>query len=211
MESKKLKSKIVEQQEIDWTKPLVISELRVDPQVLEMHKQRINTVFSQLPEQEREQQLHNIVLRDNLFSKAMDTLVQYYIMDLDPEDIKEYQNAIIASFGEEKRAYAEEIARKMIMKALIFKDLQEKYDIKITDQELIKILQDYYEQTNQPIRDFMQDKERFESAKQTLLEEKTTAFIIEKFPRDLSELEKKLYANVDELQKKEHEEEAKKN
>lgn len=198
-----IKSKIVEKREIDWKTPIVISELRIDPQVLEMHKQRINTVFANLSEQERDQQLHNVVLRDNLFSQAMDRLVQSYTFDIDAEELAQYKQAIISSFGEDKSQYAEEIANKLIMKALIFADLQKEFDITITDQELVKILQDYYQQTNQPIRDFMSDKQRFESAKQTLLEEKTTAFIIEKFPRDLTELEKKLYASLDELRKQE--------
>ena len=202
-----LKSKITNKRDIDWKRTIYISDLKIDPQVLEMHKQRINTVFANLPEEARNQQLHNIVLRDNLFSKAMDILVEYYDIDIDNDDVEEFKKGILATFGPEKEQYADEIARKLIIKALIFDDLQKTYDIKITDQELVGILQDYYEQTNQPIRDFMQDKQRFESAKATLLEEKTTAFIIEKFPRNLEELEKKLYESLRKVQKQEKEQE----
>lgn len=198
-----LKSKITNKRDIDWNTTIYISDLEIDPQVLEMHKQRINTVFANLSQEERDQQVQNVVLRDNLFSKAMDILVTYYDFDINPEDLKNFEDGIITAFGEEKRPYAEEIAKKLIMKALIFDDLQKTYDIKITDQELIDILQNYYQQTNQPIRDFMQDKQRFESAKATLLEEKTTAFIIEKFPRNLEELERKLYESLKKVQEQE--------
>ena len=200
-----LKSKITNKRDIDWKRTIYISDLKIDPQVLEMHKQRINTVFANLPEEARNQQLHNIVLRDNLFSKAMDILVEYYDFEIDQADVEEFKKGILATFGPEKEQYADEIARKLIIKALIFADLQETYDIKITDQELVGILQDYYEQTNQPIRDFMQDKQRFESAKATLLEEKTTAFIIDKFPRNLEELEKKLYQSLRKVQQEKKE------
>lgn len=191
-----MKSKIVSKKDIDWSRVIVLDELRVEPQVLEMHKQRINTVFKDLPEDQRNQQLHNIVIRDNLFNKAMDYLIQDYTFELDPNEVKLYEDGIIQSFGEEKRPYAHEIAEKLIQKNLIFADLQKEYNINITDDELTKILQDYYQQTNQPIRDFMQDEERFQAAKQTLLEEKTTAFIVDKFPRDMTELEKKIYESL---------------
>lgn len=187
-----LKSKIVNKRDIDWTKTIVLNDLKVDPQVLEMHKQRIDTIFASLPIEQRGQQLHNIVLRDNLFSKAMEFIVPCYDFEFASEDVSEIAKGVVANYGESKKPHAEEIAKRMITKALIFDDIQRSFNLEISDDELMNILQDYYKNTNQPIRDFMEDSEKFNNAKRTLLEEKTTAFIIEKFPKDLSELERKM-------------------
>ena len=187
-----LKSKIINKREIDWTQKIVLTDLKVDPKVLELHRQRIDTIFASLPIEKRSQQLHNIILRDNLFSKAMEIIVPCYDFEFNSNDINEISKSVILNYGEDKKEHANDIAKRMITKALIFNDLQNSFDIKITDDELMSILQDYYQNTNQPIRDFMEDSEKFNNAKNTLLEEKTTAFIIEKFPKDLTELERKM-------------------
>ena len=95
--------------------------------------------------------------------------------------------------------------KKIIAKALIFQDLQKEFTIEIKDEELTKILESYYEETNLSIRDFKENKAQWEAAKSTLLEEKTTAFIVDKFDRDLSILEaniRKKIAEQMELDKK---------
>lgn len=95
--------------------------------------------------------------------------------------------------------------KKIIAKALIFQDLQKEFNIEIKDDELTKILESYYEETNLSIRDFKENKAQWEAAKSTLLEEKTTAFIVDKFDRDLSILEaniRKKIAEQMELDKK---------
>lgn len=198
-----LKSKIVSKKDIDWTRVIVIDDLKIDPQVLEMHKSRIDTVFKNKSEQERNMQLSNIVARDNIFNKAMDFLITDYVFEIDPEEVKQYAESIVKNWGEEKKPYANEIAEKLLQKTLIFNDLQKEYKIDISDDELTNILQDYYQETNQPIRDFMQDEARFQAAKQMLLEEKTTAFIVDKFPRDMSAYEKKLYDSLNKAEAKE--------
>lgn len=197
-----LKSKIINKREIDWNKMLILTDLKVDPQIFEMHRQRINTIFASLPIEKRNQQLHNIILRDNLFSKAMEIIVPSYDFEFDKEDVNKIAIGVVNNYGEDKKPNAENIAKKMITKALIFHDLQKTYNIEITDDELMNILQDYYQNTNQPIRDFMEDSEKFNNAKNTLLEEKTTAFIIDKFPKDLSELERKMQELMNQQVKK---------
>ncbi len=187
-----LKSKIINKRDIDWNQTIVLTDLKVDPKILETHRQRIDTIFANLPIEARNQQLHNIIVRDNLFSKAMELILPSYDFEFSSEDIDLISKDVANNLSDDKKQHANEIAKKMITKALIFNDLQKTYKLEITDEELMNILEDYYQKTNQPIRDFMVDSEKFNKAKTTLLEEKTIAFIIEKFPRDLSELEKKI-------------------
>lgn len=201
-----MKSKITLKKPIDWTRKIIISDVSIHPKVFEEHKKRVETVFSHLSEELKNQQLNNIILRDNIFNKAMDFLVQDYEFEIDNEEKEKFKENLKVSLKQEDESVLNEISEKLIKKILIFSDIQKENNIAISDDELISILNNYYEQTNQPIRDFMEDKEKFEHAKNSLLEEKTTAFIIEKFPRDLSEFEKKLY---DSLAKKEKEAEGK--
>ncbi|WP_031488824.1 MPN555 family protein chaperone [Ureaplasma canigenitalium] len=210
------KSKITNKKDIDWSYTIVLEELRVDPTALENHKQRIEKIFAKESDEEKAQQLHNIVVRDNLFSAAMDKLAEFYEFEFVDEDIKNLIPRIISAFGEYKNNIAPEIAKKIIQKTLIFKDLQDTFNIEIKDEELEKILSSYYEETNQPIRDFKENKAQWEAARLTLLEEKTTAFIIDKFNRDLSILEKnireklakqmELEKQIESMTKKENEE-----
>lgn len=198
-----MKSKIKSKKPIDWSRTIVITDVSIHPKVFEEHKKRVDTVFANLSEEMRNQQLNNIILRDNIFNKAMDFLVQDYEFEIDKEELDKFKNNLKSTLNQESDEILEEISEKLIKKILIFADIQKENNITISDDELIKILNNYYEQTNQPIRDFMEDKEKFENAKNSLLEEKTTAFIIEKFPRDLSEFEKKLYESLEKKQKEE--------
>ncbi|MDE6472827.1 MAG: hypothetical protein K2K73_00235 [Ureaplasma sp.] len=192
-----LKSKIKNKKPIDWTHTIVISDLAVDQNILKMHEERVNNIFASLSDLEKQQQVTNIIIRDNLFNKAMDFIISHYEIEIDPSDIEMLKVNLKNAFPQAQENVLNDIASKLIQKLLIFKDIQTEFNIDVSDEELISVLKDYYEKTNKPIRDFMQDEKSFQAAKNTLLEEKTTSFIIEKFPRDLEELKKKLNKYVD--------------
>lgn len=186
------KSIIKNKKPINWDYTIVLEDLMVDPKALEVHKQRINTVFAKQTEEQRAQQLHNIVVRENLFNKAMNYLSDFYEIEVNEEDVKELAPKLARAFGEEMKDKYDEIARKVIAKSLIFSDIQKEFNIDIADDELEKILESYYEETNLSIRDFKENKAQWDAAKTTLLEEKTTAFIVDKFDRDLTTLERNI-------------------
>lgn len=186
------KSTIKEKKEVNWKYTIELEGLYVDPKALEMHRSRVDTIFAKQSEAERAQQLHNIIVRENLFNKGMDYLAQFYIIDINEEDVVDLVPRIMQAFGVESKEAAEDIAKKIITKGLIFQDLQKEFNIEVSDQELEQILEQYYTETNQSIHDFKQNKEQWEAARRTLLDEKTTAFIIERFDRDLTKLEENL-------------------
>ena len=72
------------------------------------------------------------------------------------------------------------MAQRMIEKELIFQDLQKKWKIEVTDDEVKSILQKMYEQTNYPIRDLVNDKEKLQNLKGPILEQKTADELIKK-------------------------------
>ncbi len=197
-----MKSKIKSTKSIPWETVLKLEKLQIDPQILKMHTERINKVFNNAPEEIRNQQIHNIVVRDNLFNKAMDVITACYEFEINDEDVKAFEDAVIQNFGEEKRDVCHEIAIKLVKKTLIFQDLQEKLEITMDDNEIKKVLDDYYQATNKPIRGILEDKEKYAGAKSTLLEEKIIATLIQKFPRDLTVLEANMKKAYEEHQKK---------
>ncbi|AJQ45086.1 hypothetical protein JM47_00130 [Ureaplasma diversum] len=199
------KSTIKAKKEVDWKYTIELEGLYVDPKALEMHRNRVDTIFAKQSEAERAQQLHNIIVRENLFNKAMDHLADFYEIDINQEDVEDLIPRIMQAFGVDSKEKATDIANKIIAKGLIFLDLQKEFSIEVTDQELEQILEQYYTETNQSIHDFKKNKDQWEAARRTLLDEKTTAFIIERFDRDLTKLEeniRKKMAEQMELDKK---------
>ncbi|MCV3743759.1 hypothetical protein OF377_02635 [Ureaplasma sp. ES3154-GEN] len=187
------KSVIKNKQPIEWKHTIEIEELRVDPKMLEMHKERVNQVFAKESEEKKAQQIHNIVVRENAFNAAMDYLVNFYDVEFSSEDIDLLGPKIKHVYGDEiDKTKLEEILKKIIYRGLIFKDLQTSLGIKVDDKELNKILENYYEQSNQSIRNFKSNQAQYEAARETLLEEKTIAEIIGRFTIDTSKYEKRL-------------------
>lgn len=184
-----IKSKIISSKEIPWKTVIKLNSLQIDPQILKMHQDRIGKVFANASDEIKNQQVHNIVVRDNLFNKAMDIITSCYEFEINDEDIEKFETAIIQNFGDGKKSIAKNIAEKLVKKTLIFQDLEKKLNITMEDSEIKKILDEYYQATNQPIRGILEDEEKYKNAKATLLEEKMIATIIQKFPRDLVELE----------------------
>ncbi|MCV3753817.1 MPN555 family protein chaperone [Ureaplasma zalophigenitalium] len=187
------KSEIKNKRPIDWNHTIEIEELRIDPKMLEMHRERVNQVFANETEEKKAQQIHNIVIRENAFNLAMDYLVGFYDVDVHEDDVKELEPKIKQVYGDQiKDDQVEQVLNKIIYRGLIFKDLQKALSISVNDEELDSILDNYYEQSNQSIRNFKENKAQYEAARETLLDEKTVAEIIGRFTIDTSKYEKNL-------------------
>ncbi|MCV3728470.1 hypothetical protein OF376_01655 [Ureaplasma miroungigenitalium] len=187
------KSQIKNKRPIDWKHTIEIEELRIDPKMLEMHRERVNQVFANETEEKKAQQIHNIVIRENAFNLAMDYLVSFYDVDVHADDVEELEPKIKQVYGDQiKDDQVEQVLKKIIYRGLIFKDLQKELSISVNDEELDSILDNYYEQSNQSIRNFKENKAQYEAARETLLDEKTVAEIIGKFTIDTSKYEKNL-------------------
>lgn len=94
----------------------------------------------------------------------------------------EEQNLELAKIG----------ANKIIIQQLIFNDIQSENNITVSDDELEKILIEYYQNTNQPIRSFKQDPAGYENARQSIIHEKTIAHILGMFKFNLDKFNQRL-------------------
>ncbi len=187
-----MKSKIIEKNPINWENVIEIDDIVMQPQLIESHRNKINTIFANKDEVYRDDQLNKVILHDLLFTKSMDTLVQFYKFEFNEEELAEIIKMIKVSYSHLDDKALRTIAEKTVVRELIFADLQNEFNISVNEEEINKILLGYYETTNQSIREFMNNEEQKNAARSSILGEKTIAFIISKFKFDLSKLSKKI-------------------
>lgn len=132
----------------------------MQPQLIESHRNKINTIFANKDEVYRDDQLNKVILHDLLFTKSMDTLVQFYKFEFNEEELAEIIKMIKVSYSHLDDKALRTIAEKTVVRELIFADLQNEFNISVNEEEINKILLGYYETTNQSIREFMNNEEQ---------------------------------------------------
>ncbi len=183
-----LKSKITEFKQIDWAAKIIIEKLIVDKISLDVHRSRINKVFENHSNESKEEYIMQIVIRDNILNLALSIIEKSFKFDINDEDIAKISERINKSISEKvvNPQPLDKEAMKLntiffIKRVLIFDKLAKEYEISVSDQELKEILNQYYTDTNQPIRDIINDDENLKNAKRAFLDEKIIAFILEKY------------------------------
>ncbi len=194
----KLNSTCKRIKEIPWNDTLMVSKIFLDEALLNHHKERVDKVFEKASNEIKEQQLQNILVRDTLFNLAMDKIVECYEFDINQEDLNKFETMLKQSGlqfpadGAELNERLKVIATKLIQKELIFIDIAASYNIEVTAEETLEVLNEFQKATGNSIDDIKQDKNKLNGAVSSLLEEKITAFIIQKFDKDFSELQKNI-------------------
>lgn len=207
-----LKSKAKLIKDIPWTTKITVDKIMFDPNLFEIHKERINKIFEKSTDEIKEQQLQNIMLRDTLFNLSMGIVASCFEFDLVEEEIESLieplTNSVKNTSNMPEADYnfkIKDIATKLIQKQLMFEKIAELEKIIVSEEETKKVLEDYYSATNMPIGDILRDEKKFESATRALLEEKITVHIIEKFPRDLEPLHENMRKDVENSKKQQNE------
>ena len=191
-----MKSKIIARRPYDPKTIIIVDDGRLPKELLDMHKQRIDTIFANQSEEYRIEQLNKVIMHDILFSKTMDFLFRQYEFSIDQDDVNEYQKLLLGNNPmptEQSAIDSLKIsATQQIVKDLIFNDIRERNNIIVTDEELEKVLLSYYQQTNQSIRNFKNDKESYENARMSILNEKIVNHILSSFEFDLDKFNKQV-------------------
>lgn len=197
--------------EIPWNETVYVDKILFDPNLFETHKARIDKVFANATEEVKQQQLQNILMRDTLFNKVMEKVVKCYEFDLKQEDIDKFKGMLRNSLSQNKGELSEaefenrisQIAEKLVQKELIFNEIAETYNITVDADETMKVLNEFQNSTGNSIEDIKSDKNKLTGAVSALLEEKITAFIINKFDKNFDELQKNIQLDNEIRQKAE--------
>lgn len=89
-----MKSKIINRKPIDYNYVIEVDDIQIDPKNIENHRQRINTIFANKPEEYRLEQINKMIMHDILFSKAMDYLNTFYEFEIDQNEQAQYEKMI---------------------------------------------------------------------------------------------------------------------
>lgn len=178
-----MKSTIKKITTINTDKEEIIKSLRVDHQIVQLHFKRLSELFKNDTPEQISRKLQNIVVRDNLFNAIMEEVVRNFEVTYDDEEIKTVAQRLTSQFSNKKPEVITEIAKKVITKTLVFEELAKEWNITVSDQEVNDSLEQYYKFSNQSIRPYKEDKNKFEGIRNVMLEEKISNELIRRFSK----------------------------
>ncbi|WP_462217216.1 MPN555 family protein chaperone [Mycoplasmoides genitalium] len=177
-----LKSIAKLQKPIQYDKVIEVDRIFADPAFIEQHRQRILASFKDAKESALYRELTHIVIKDNLFSAAMNEIVSYFEFQINPEELKNVVEGLkrdVVKDADEKTIQS--IAEKIIKKALVFNFLQKEWKVEVSDDIVKRVISLYYEKTNQNVREYLDDKQKFEGIRTALIEERMVLETINHF------------------------------
>lgn len=170
--------------EIDFSKELVVHRIFADANLIAQHKDKLSKSIPNINQQMLDYEMVQVVIKDNLFSAAMNEIVTHFNFNLDADYVNtvkaELKNSL-ASQNVDDNAIAS-IADKIIKKQLVFNELAKIWNIKVTDEEVKAMLDVFYKRTNQSIHEVLSDPLKFEGIRNAILEEKLILKTISSFP-----------------------------
>jgi hypothetical protein len=118
-----MKSTIKKISSINTDKEEVIKSIRTDRQIIDMHLKRLTELFKTDTPEQIGMKLQNIVLRDNLFNVIMEEVVRNFEVTFDNEEVKDIAKRLTSQFAGKKEEVLIEIAKKVVIKTLVFAEL----------------------------------------------------------------------------------------
>ena len=204
-----LKSTCTLKDKLNYDEVTIVKQLMVTREALALHQKRLQEIFKKDTPEQIQRKVMDIVMRDNAFANIMQNVVEkaftFNISDDDinhmietaKKDIERNRDEAYNKASEEEKAKFTKLedhpyfkltdeqrrnyAIGMIKKELIFKELAKLWDIFVTDDEVKDRLDRFYKSTNVSIRDYLSNKERFESVRQMILAEKITKEVLNRF------------------------------
>ena len=176
-----MKSTIKKIREIETDKQLEITRLFADKNALEAHRQKLQNMFKNETQEQINIKINNLIARDNAFNAAMNEIVKCYEINVDQEEWDKAFANLKAKYPTHKEEFLKNLSKHSIIKTLIFQDLAKLWNISISDDDARESLENFYKLSNEPIRDYLENKEKFQGVKEMLLHEKIVNEILRKF------------------------------
>lgn len=174
---------------LDYDEKIVIRQLHADKKILDQHRERLSKLFKNDTPEQINRKITDLVVRDNAFANIMNVVVKSFEFHLDDEDIKNTKELMKKNYPNFNEEQLQAIAEQLVKRDLVFDELAKLWDIFVTDEEVTNSLNDFYRLSNQSIREYLDDKQRFESVRKLILYEKITKEMLSRFKYTL-DLEK---------------------
>ena len=175
------KSKLQKKSEIDYNKQFTIDQLLADPKMLQIHAERLKAVYKDATDDFIRTQIDQIILKENAFNKIMQYLTSNFSFQIDATELDDFKKRFKAQFNETDETKLTELSKKLIMKGLVFEQIIAQNNLWVDDNQVKTYLDNYYKTTNQPINEYLNNKDKFEEIRNIILEEKTTQWLIQRF------------------------------
>ncbi|QZX49282.1 MPN555 family protein chaperone [Mycoplasma sp. E35C] len=178
-----MSSKLKLIKEIDYNQEIKVTQFFIDPAMMQQQRERIKAAIPNMNDETMLQyELLQLSIKDNLFSSIMNHLASHFEFEIDQEEIKKIIEQLKANgLTSQKEEVLNSMADKIIKKGLMFDYLSEQWKVKVSDEEVKNMLDIYYQKTNQSIHDVLNDKQKFESVRVSIFEEKMVLKTISMF------------------------------
>ncbi len=191
-----MNSKIINKKNIEWNKTIVIDNLFTTESNLKLYESQVNDINLKLTDNEKNQQISFLVLRENILNKAMDILFENYQFDINNNDIELiFQNLDKNQYNESQMKELKNQIIKNIKTDLVLDDIKENNHILVNDEEVENILLKY------GIDKINRNSDNFIQTKKTLEKEKVINYIIKNFKIDTSKLQQNIYDSLSKIEK----------
>jgi hypothetical protein len=118
-----LKSTIKQLTPVNTEKEIVITTLRADRKMVEMHVKRLTELFKNETQQQINMKLQNIIARENVFNAIMEETARNFETTFDEGELNTLKERLKTQFSQQNEHNIIEIAKKVIIKTLIFREL----------------------------------------------------------------------------------------
>ena len=138
----------------------------------------------------------DVIARNNSVDLIVAGIYKHFDINIDNDDVKAFAERIKNNVLNDKNGNLsndtmkkmveddktlQNIATSTLKRNLLFNELAALWDIRITDDDVKKSLDNYYQKTNSPIRDILNDKNKFESVRQIMLNERISIELLNRF------------------------------
>ncbi|MBP5256918.1 MAG: hypothetical protein J6Y96_01030 [Mycoplasma sp.] len=193
---KKLKSTIKKNSEIDYSQEFELNRLQADKNFVEFQRKKIKEIMPNETAENIDKQVANIVARNNSVDLIIQGIYKHFDININNDDVKSFADRIKNNVLNDKNENMsnetmkkmvsddktlQDIATTTLKRNLLFNELAKIWDIRITDQDVKKSLDNYYQKTNMPIRDILNDTNKFESVRQIMLNERIAIELLHRF------------------------------
>lgn len=176
-----MKSTVSLIRDIDTSKELEITRLFADKNAVESHRQRLQNIFKNESQEQINTKINNLIARDNAFNAAMNEIAKCFQINLDQQEWDQSYNSLKEKYPTHNDDLLKNLSRHSIIKGLIFQQLANIWNIQVNDDEARESLENYYRMSNEPIREYLENKEKFQGVKTMLLHEKIVNEILKRF------------------------------
>ena len=191
-----IKSTIKKLNELDYGQEFEIKQLHADKDFIEFQRKKLKEIHPNAKPEDIDRQIANIVARNNSIDLIIEGISKHFEFIINDEDLRAFakriKNNVLNDVDQnmsndtmknmvKNDEVLKNIATSTLKRSLLFKELAKLWDVRVSDEEAKASLDKYYAATNMPIRDILNDKTKFESVRDIMLNEKIGNELLHRF------------------------------